>query len=449
MTRCRLHWLFLAISLPALLAFAVLTPPFQQPDEAAHLFKAAHLSLGHAMGIKIEGHVDSGGYIDKSYRGLYEQLGKAAVPLRDIAQIEPIAISGELSFAGFPNTAQYGPFLYAPQAAALWLSRQLDLAALQSFYATRIVTGLVAILIGFTALRIAMRGQLILFFLLTMPMSLFLLGSISQDSLLISSSALFSALATRIIASRRPPTAAQALLLTGLLIAISLGRPTYILLGGFFLTEPLASVTRRPNSVPRHVGVFLLAATVCIVVMWMVAISNTRVNLLPGVDAGQQLEFLLAHPLHIPSLLWHTVWRYGQVVAAGFFGLLGLHNIVLPMVCYFMAAAGLALSALHGATQPFALSLKDRCIVSASIVGGVLVTLVALYLTWTPVGAAIVEGLQGRYFIPFAMMLPLCLPTVFSNYHSTRMAAKWTSRIAVLTALAGATTATITIGVFF
>lgn len=445
----RLHWFFLVISIPALVAFALLTPPFQQPDEAAHLFKAAHLSLGHAMGIKIEDHVDSGGYIDKSYRALYEQLGKAAVPLRDIAQVRAIAISGELSFAGFPNTVQYGPFLYAPQAATLWLSRQLRLSVLQSFYAARIITGLVAILIGFIALRIVMRGQLVLFCLLTMPMSLFLLGSISQDSLLISSSALFSALTTRIIASERPPTVVQALLLTGLLIAISLGRPTYILLGGVFLTQPLAFVKCGPNRLLRHAGILLLVASICIVAMWMVAISNTRVNLLPGVDAGQQLEFLLAHPLHMPSLLWHTVWRYGPVVAAGFFGLLGLHNIVLPMVCYFMAAAGLTLSALHGATQPFALSLKDRCIVSASIVGGVLVTLLALYLTWTPIGAAIVEGLQGRYFIPLAMLLPLCLPVVSSNCRLARMTGEWAARIVALTAAAGATAATITIGASF
>lgn len=31
-----------------------------------------------------------------------------------------------------------------------------------------------------------------------------------------------------------------------------------------------------------------------------------------------------------------------------------------------------------------------------------------LYLGWTSVGGTIIEGIQGRYFLPIATILPIC-----------------------------------------
>jgi uncharacterized membrane protein len=40
----------------------------------------------------------------------------------------------------------------------------------------------------------------------------------------------------------------------------------------------------------------------------------------------------------------------------------------------------------------------------------IFLTFLLEYLTWTPVGFSFVEGVQGRYFLPVAMVLPLALP---------------------------------------
>jgi hypothetical protein len=37
-------------------------------------------------------------------------------------------------------------------------------------------------------------------------------------------------------------------------------------------------------------------------------------------------------------------------------------------------------------------------------------TYLALYLTWTPVGAERIEGVQGRYLLPLLALLGLALP---------------------------------------
>ena len=40
----------------------------------------------------------------------------------------------------------------------------------------------------------------------------------------------------------------------------------------------------------------------------------------------------------------------------------------------------------------------------------VLLIFLSEYLSWTSVGAAFVDGVQGRYFLPIALLLPLFLP---------------------------------------
>jgi hypothetical protein len=47
------------------------------------------------------------------------------------------------------------------------------------------------------------------------------------------------------------------------------------------------------------------------------------------------------------------------------------------------------------------------------------------------------------------MLLPLCLPVVSSNCRLAKMKGEWVARIVALTAAAGATAATITIGASF
>jgi uncharacterized membrane protein len=78
----------------------------------------------------------------------------------------------------------------------------------------------------------------------------------------------------------------------------------------------------------------------------------------------------------------------------------------------------------------------------AGITSGIIVT--SQYLTWTPVGAPTITGLQGRYFIPLA-------PAVLSLLHNRRLcrttpqrALPWISVGSVLILFASAGIALIT-----
>jgi uncharacterized membrane protein len=54
----------------------------------------------------------------------------------------------------------------------------------------------------------------------------------------------------------------------------------------------------------------------------------------------------------------------------------------------------------------------QRGILAAVIVASLLILSLSQYLIWTELGAGVIEGLQGRYFLPIA---PLALLLVASN----------------------------------
>jgi uncharacterized membrane protein len=66
-----------------------------------------------------------------------------------------------------------------------------------------------------------------------------------------------------------------------------------------------------------------------------------------------------------------------------------------------------------------ALPFARQGIVFAAVLASVGLIFLLEYLTWTPLGSPVVEGVQGRYFMPLAVILPAYLPAIPS-----RMAAR-------------------------
>ena len=71
-------------------------------------------------------------------------------------------------------------------------------------------------------------------------------------------------------------------------------------------------------------------------------------------------------------------------------------------------------------------SFLDNLLVSLMVIGTYAITVFALYVSWTSVGAIHIAGVQGRYFLPlFALLiLPLCnaeYEKTISNYKNDVM----------------------------
>ena len=143
--------LFIFIALPMTLFFAFSVPPFQTPDEFAHLFRATQLSYGELVGTRLD-EKNSGGYVDSSYRAFSQiflpkgntfcqvlHVPPVVGPSKEMLQAASGIIwgAGQREFISCPNTVSYGPFMYIPQTAALSLARTSGINALHALYLAR------------------------------------------------------------------------------------------------------------------------------------------------------------------------------------------------------------------------------------------------------------------------------------------------------------------------
>lgn len=393
--------LFVAYGALAVLLLAWTVPPFQNVDEVAHFLRAESVARLQPF-IPRASDGRAGGAI-------MSVIPTAAEPFADLRTDPLMTVDRVLLeqatgvrwtdppvLAGFANTAVYPPFLYLPQAAAIMAGKALGFPVLRTLNLARVLAGLAGVLLGAAAIARAGPGGPALFALLSLPMSLSLLASPSQDALMLPLAALAAAELASALRTGRQTSSGFVLMCLALTLVVT-ARPPYF---------PLALL---PLAAPgRSLGARLLAA--CLVAAaaagWSVAaVAVTGLAPLYGTDPAAQLAHLLQHPSL--SLVTATLAESGRLYVYSFLGKLGWMDLDLPRPYY--AAAAVQLLVAFALTWGRARAAAPLLVLAAAV-GSVATVFAVQYATWTPVGAPTIDGVQGRYFLPVAAMLVALAP---------------------------------------
>ena len=381
------------------------------PDEPTHLMRAAQLSQGELVGKVFEG--GAGGVIDGSIGRLflvfldYQRAGAPPVPEEAYRAARQIRWLGEPWQADFRNTAQYGPLPYLPQAIGLGFGRLFGFSLLDSYYLARGLAMMTAFALGAWALRLTSWLRPLGRMVLLLPMSLFLAASASQDGILIALGLLTAAIAGRAIERDEAPGPILYAVAALAVATLAMARLPYAALILLFLLKPM----RGRRAVTASVCVILAVAA------WQWAIADLRAGAsYPGrdrvVDAHRQLDGLLAEPARAWDVAAATLGNEGvrDFYLHSIIGNLGWLTLPLALWTYnwaLWAFCGVWLSRCLAARHTRPLDMLLTWLAVGLAIGGIFL---GLYLTWTGVGALIVEGVQGRYFLPLLGFLPLLLP---------------------------------------
>ena len=297
--------------------------------------------------------------------------------------------------AGQPGTALYPPQFYLPAAAAIWIGRISGLTVTHTLTLARLMTGTAALIVGMTAIAFADAAAPWIFMILTLPMSLSLMASASEDALLISSSALAMALYIQIF--RAPADDRPKLLLTlGVVLGmIFMARPP--LAGAFVLPLTIANAKWRWR---------IAASAICVILVlgWSVIVSRTSmVNFGAGVgaDPSRQMVFILSHPLAALSVLYHSISQQFRGLLGEFIGKLGWLDTVLPLWYYKAAACMLLVAALATMCGPkgWKLGGLGYALITLGLSVSIFGIFMIEYMSWTAPAAPVIQGVQGRYFL--------------------------------------------------
>ena len=393
---------YLVFAVLALLLVAPTMPPFQNADEVNHAFRADQIShLGFLPEKVPDG--EQGGWIDSGLLAAVRPF--VHIPFNRSVKVARAMYApqnwGPRGAAGFPNTAIYPPAFYLPAAIAFLASRILHLTVLQGLELARLAGGMVAITLATFAIWLCEAGALWFFTVLLLPMSIALFAAVSQDGPMLASSALAACLVHR---TKLRPSALCFAASVLLLVLIAAARPPY---AGFALVLILARMSPRL----RFAGISIVFG---VTVAWFALVAKHMV--LPvfpqgSVDPKAQFLGLVLSPSRIMPLLAATWQAHGEEVQEGFIGKLGWLDTDLPPYYHALAWSVLALAGLLCALgTPWRKPDWKLFVAGAGIGAAVLGVILIQYLTWSVPRAAAVEGLQGRYFLPPAIMLACLFP---------------------------------------
>ena len=405
-------WL-LAFICVATLAFAVLTPPFQAPDENQHYMKALLLSDGRVLAEQRGDLI--GAELPRSAVDLHGVSFPTDVPpeLRrfDHAMLAKawVADAGRpgTSFIDFPNVANYAPSLYAPGAAGLLLGDMLGLPRLGSFYIGRLINALAGLALLGTALSLMPFGRNGLLATALLPTFCYQTGSLSPDAVINGIGFVGLALSLRMAAMESNPARSAGLLIAGPLLALAKG--VYLPLMAAGLQWPQHWRDARPWLL---LGAMALGAVAFVAWMKMSGGSQALYHIMSRktgetvmtAPLGAQLAIIMADPIAFGRTLVSSVIERAPVYVLQIVGRFGWNAILLPLAAYPLAGGMLAAAALSGAGVRIGMGRRLWWLAVAA--GTALLIETAMYLTGTPLGADFIQGTQGRYFLP---LLPLAL----------------------------------------
>ena len=390
--------LYFAFTLPFLAVLALITPPWQNPDEPLHMARIVQIAHGELLASRAWG--TAGGTSDRAIYDAYRPVQRAAMhpdqrlSRPDLAASNAVRWSSTLAYTSFPNTAQYPPIFYLPAAVTYWAGRAGGLSIDRTLLLIRLVNATLFAAFTTGALVLARGTRPLLLAILLLPTTLFIACAASQDSLLTAATVLAVALLDRITAAPRPATRTEALSVAALLIGIAAARPPY---AGFLLLLLLLKPTRRT--------VLLATLSATLVLAWCLTIALHVSVKLGGADMPRQLAFLAANPGQIPAILFRTLHHDAGALWQQFIGVLGWADTTLPLPYLRAQTAILVLAALasHTAARPRALAAWGICFAVTTI-------FILQYLTWTWPGQNEITGVLGRYFTAPAFVAALALP---------------------------------------
>lgn len=366
-----------------LLIMAFTMPPFANADEENHVLRADMIAQGRLVGAPI---------IHPSISVAQQPFHRLNFhPERRVSRSDYRTLNwGTLAPGFFPNTVIYPPTFYLPAAVALRVAQWLELPVLRGVLAARIATGVATIAIATVAIGLAESAAPWLALILLLPMSLALTAAVSQDGPMLASTALAVALWGKVARGGGRRSFAYLCLL---LAVVAMARPPYVAFVALILPLPLPWRLRWAGMA------FVLLCTG----LWDLS-QAPRVTLtpLPGGTPDPHLQALLVlhHPWRFARAFAITLQRYHAGLLESFIGRPGYLDVALPPMFLKAASVVLLIAGLAMLGKPRASYIFA---IGGAVGGAVLGIGLIQYLTWTAVGAEIINGLQGRYYLAPAL----------------------------------------------
>jgi len=393
--------------------YMVAITPLSPPDEVYHYNSAYNLSnylLFHWKNPEV------GNSAHFDYRELSSHVNVPSAYLRVMTEWLLPGARGEEISVPYPRGLSY-PIEYIPQGVGLAVGRMLNLNFLGIFYLGRLTNlFFFAVCVYFAVKRIPrFKGLMALTAL--MPMTLHQAASYSYDTFINGMALLFIAALIREYNGEGKMTRKDFL---WLLIPGALLTPAKAVYSAMLLSALLIPARRFGGTKQKWgaiAGAFLICVGMLVAVNYSSLVYRIQSVSADIGDASQltgaplySVGFILKHPVETARIFLTTLREQGEGWFRCVIGwrLSGLSlGVSMEYITAFTVGLLLSVAVRESGMQKVTMGQRAVFLLCAGLV--VLLSMLGMFTGWTPMGSPVVEGIQGRYFIPIFPLLFLAI----------------------------------------
>lgn len=402
----KVEFLFLILAIPIGLMYTFYLSPLRIMDDSAHIAKNIDISQGNLFTAKNDDGepiiytpsvFDEFTYLKiHNFKSLNEHLNMKT----DYSNLALLP-----SYIGY--TALNMPTVYTISALGFGIGKVLNLNLYFSMYLAKVFNVIFFLIIGYLVIKLIPSMKFFTLVFMLNPMFLQCISSVGADcftnliSLLFISYVLF-------LRNKENITNKNMYLLLIIMLLLSTAKFIYFPL--LFLTIFIFKKLNKKQKRILYIAFLLSLILAGISIVVGLGYKNTYLTIIrtdKNVDTMLQVKLLLTKPWKFIIASLMSIYKNLEGYIAGFFGKsLGYYSIRVFYSAYLTYLLIFGFSLFYEKVIEF--TKKEKLL----ILGITFILICCIfgveYLTYTNVGANVIDGIQGRYFIPF-MLLPLLL----------------------------------------
>ena len=413
--KCKLEYIYLTLGLTFGMVFVLSLPPYTAPDEGTHIsttyaFVSEFLGedpifdeANHVISRGTDG--DIGGEAQVSLVKFHDLYEAVKYPSGDLER--DFARGGKLDV---PFTC------YLPQILGVLLGVLLKFSGFWTLYLGKVFAMLFFTICIFFSIKLIPWGKMVIMTVALLPMSMELASSFSYDCVLNALCILFISYTLHLICKKDKMTWKDFLFLGIIICVIAPCKMFYFLIAGMLYLIPKEKYKSKKTYWMMNTGILVAGLAVLIIMRFQFLTSHVggaTPSAIEDATVNYSIATILGDIPHSISVLFNTAIIKSEFYYNSMWGnQLGSLQVYIPtfvITSFVLVLFTAGVCTTREERVIYEPDAKFRLVNLGLSLLMFLGILAALWIGWTPVTYGVIEGDQGRYFLPFLPMIFLSI----------------------------------------